>query len=415
MKKIYAAIITIGDELLIGQVIDTNSAFIAQELNNIGVWMRHRVAVGDNWDDIWEAMEEAKKVADIILITGGLGPTADDITKPLLNHYFGGKMVVHKKTLHHIENYFSAKGMPMIEINYKQSEVPDICTVLMNDKGTAPGMLFNKEGKIFVSMPGVPHEMRYIMENHVIPFILQNFQLPAIAHKTLTTLGIGESFLAEELKGFEKILPENVRLAYLPYTGGVRLRLTAYGDKKEEVNLNINYYFDKLSQIIDKHIVTLNDKSLFDCVASLLIERSKTISTAESCTGGSIGDGFTNIPGSSDFYQGSIVCYQNSIKEDVLKVNKLDIEKHGVISELVVSQMAHNVRIIMNSDYSIATSGILGPQSVEGKPVGTVWIAVASANKTIAQEFHFTYDRNRNKEISIKYALNMLRVLISNS
>ena len=412
MRKVFASIITIGDELLIGQVIDTNSAFISQELNKIGVWMKHRMAVGDDWDDIWEALDESAKVSDIILITGGLGPTADDITKPVLCRYFDGKMVVHKETLEHIKKLFASTGRPMIESNYKQAEVPDVCKVLFNKSGTAPGMMFEKNGKLFVSMPGVPFEMQYIMQQHILPHIKQKFDLPYIAHKTLVTLGIGESFLAERLKEYERALPEHVKLAYLPNVQSVRLRLTARGDDKITVDEDMNKHFSKLSEVIEDVLVASDDRSIGEEVAYLLLKYHKTISSAESCTGGRIASLLTAKEGSSKFYEGSIVSYSNESKIDVLGVDKKLVEKVGVISKEVVEQMAANVRRLFNTDYALATSGILGPSSVEGKPVGTVWIAAASLDKVVSEKFVFGYNRERNNEAAIEFVLNTVRKLI---
>lgn len=411
-KKVYASIITIGDELLIGQVIDTNSAFIAAALNKIGVWMRHRVAVGDQWDDIWEALDESARVSDIILITGGLGPTADDITKPLLNTYFDGKMVVDEQTLQHVKNIFQSTNRPLLESNYKQAEVPDVCTVIPNKNGTAPGMLFEKNGKIFVSMPGVPYEMQAIMEEHVIPLIREKYELPVIFHKTLTTLGIGESFLSERLKDFEAALPGNINLAYLPNVRSVRLRLTATGEDAAGTQCLLDTQFENLRHTIEDVVVTLDDKTLDQTIAELLKQRNKTLSTAESCTGGALAAMFTETAGASQFFSGSIVCYSNEIKKQVLHISPEDIATYGVVSKEVATSMAANVRKLMQTDYAIATTGILGPDGIEGKPVGTVWIAVANHKKVIAEEFSFQYNRQRNKEAAIKFGLNMLRKLI---
>lgn len=410
--KIYASIITIGDELLIGQVIDTNSAFIAAQLNKIGVWMRHRVAVGDQWDDIWEALDDSARVSDIILITGGLGPTADDITKPLLNSYFGGKMVVDEQTLLHVKNIFQSTNRPLLESNYKQAEVPDVCKVIPNKNGTAPGMLFEKNGKIFVSMPGVPHEMQAIMQEYVIPLIREKYELPVIFHKTLTTLGIGESFLSERLKDFEAALPGNIKLAYLPNVRSVRLRLTATGEDAAETQCLLDTQFENLRHTIEDVVVTLDDKTLDQTVAGLLKQRNKTLSTAESCTGGALAAMFTETAGASQFFSGSVVCYSNDIKKQVLHISPEDIAAYGVVSKEVATQMAANVRELMQTDYTIATTGILGPDGIEGKPVGTVWIAVANNKKVVAEEFSFQYNRQRNKEAAIKFGLNMLRKLI---
>ena len=261
MNSIQASIITIGDELLIGQVIDTNSAYIAQALNNIGVSVKNRIAVGDSKDDIIEALQHASKSSNIIILTGGLGPTADDITKPLLNEYFGGKMVIHQPTLEHITDLFVNKyKRPMIERNYKQAEVPDVCEVLFNEAGTAPGMLFKKENIYYFSLPGVPHEMRFITDKYVVPTIATQFKTSTILHRTLLTAGLGESFLAELIADFENALPNNVKLAYLPNFGMVRLRLTATGWDKNELTISIEEQFAKLKLSVENYIVTDQDE-----------------------------------------------------------------------------------------------------------------------------------------------------------
>ncbi|MEP6466564.1 MAG: CinA family nicotinamide mononucleotide deamidase-related protein [Parafilimonas sp.] len=408
MKKIQASIITIGDELLIGQVIDTNSAWIAQELNKIGVWVQRRVAVGDVAEDIWKALDEEGAVSDIILITGGLGPTKDDITKPLLCKYFGGKLIMHEETLAHVTYLFEhvfKRQMPLLDTNRKQAEVPDVATVLKNDVGTAPGMLFEKNGKIFISMPGVPTEMKFIMEKRVLPLLTSRFTLPYIGYKTLLTAGIGESFLAERIKDFEEALPQNIKLAYLPNHGMVRLRLTTQGEKGV-VEKELDTTFVKLKEQV-KDVMAIDEDISFEMLLGrLLKERNKTVATAESCTGGYIAHLITAVAGSSAYFKGSVVSYDNSIKENVLHVNNETLLKNGAVSEETVRQMISGVLKIMQTDYAVAVSGIMGPDGgSEEKPVGTVWLAVGNSEKVETKKMQFRFDRKRNIELTAINAL----------
>src|SRR5579871_1466578 len=333
MKRIAASIVTIGDELLIGQVVDTNSAWMAQELNKIGVWMKRRIAVGDVWDEIWNALNEESEKSQVILITGGLGPTADDITKPLLCEYFGGKLVIDEGALNNVKNIFeNILKRPMIERNLKQAEVPDVCTVIQNKRGTAPGMWFEKDGRIFVSMPGVPHEMKGMMTDYVLPELKKKFSLPVILHKTLLTAGIGESFLAEHIEKFETALPEYIKLAYLPNYGMVRLRLTATGDDKNILEKELNQQFDALKKLTAEWTAIDEDLSMSQAVAKLLKAKNKTVGTAESCTGGYIAHLITSEAGSSEYYKGSVVSYANETKEHILHVNPQTLETVGAVS-----------------------------------------------------------------------------------
>lgn len=414
MEKVFASIITIGDELLIGQVIDTNSAWMAQELNKAGVQVKNRVAVGDIWEDIWQALDEESKKASLILITGGLGPTADDITKPLLCEYFGGKMVTDEDTLAHVTHLFEKVfKRPMIERNRKQAEVPNVCTVLKNEKGTAPGMLFEKNGIIFVSMPGVPHEMKWLMLHHVIPLIEKRFTRGTILHKTLLTAGIGESFLAEMITDIESSLPSHIKLAYLPNYGMVRLRLTASGTNEALLDSEMTAYFNQLLKRTKDYLVIDEDIPMELAVGKLLKEKNQTLATAESCTGGYIAHLITRHSGASAYYMGSVVSYDNRIKETVLGVTSTILNTVGAVSEETVRQMVASVRHMMQTDYAIAVSGIMGPEGgTPAKPVGSVWVAVASAKKTVVQHFHFRFDRARNIELTATNSLNLLRQLI---
>ena len=415
-NKITASIITIGDELLIGQVIDTNSAYIAQELNKIGVAVKRRVAVGDTWDDIWNALDEESKQSNIILITGGLGPTADDITKPLLCEYFGGKLVMHQATLEHVTylfEYVFKRQMPLLDRNRKQAEVPDVCTVLKNEKGTAPGMLFEKDGKLFFSMPGVPHEMKWLMQNHVVTIISQKFTTGFIEHRTLLTVGMGESFLAEKIKIFEEALPTHIKLAYLPNYGMVRLRLTGYGNEKEILIKEINQLFATLKVYVKEIMVVDEDLPMEAVVGNLLLAKNKTVATAESCTGGYIAHLLTSIAGSSAYYEGSVVSYSYKVKEEVLHVPAETLLKYGAVSEETIKAMAQNILALMQTDYAVAVSGIMGPGGeTSDKPIGTVWMAVANKRKIITRKFHFRFDRKTNIQLTATNALNLLRQLI---
>lgn len=414
MEKIVAGIITIGDELLIGQVIDTNSAWMAQELNKIGIWVQRRVAVGDAWEEIWNALEEEGKRAQIILITGGLGPTADDITKPLLNEYFGGKMIVDEGALANVKHIFEkVLNRPMIGRNLQQAEVPDTCTVIPNKRGTAPGMWFEKDGKIFVSMPGVPHEMKGMMSDAVLPALRQHFSLPFIAHRTLLTAGIGESFLADHISAFETALPATIKLAYLPNYGMVRLRLTIRGEDPDSLNKELQQQFDTLKQLVSEWMVIDEDLSLEEAVGKLLTARGRTVATAESCTGGYIAHLLTSIAGSSNYFKGGVISYSNEVKNKLLHVEADTLKTHGAVSEETVRQMALNALPLLDTDYVVAVSGIMGPGGGSPeKPVGTVWIAVGSPQNIITQKFSFRFDRRRNIELTATNGLNLLRKFI---
>jgi nicotinamide-nucleotide amidase len=413
MQNTSVSIITIGDELLIGQVIDTNSAWMAQHLNSIGLSVKHRLAVGDVWDDIWQALDEEGKQAGVVLITGGLGPTADDITKPLLCDYFGGKMVVDQGALDNVTAIFQQLNRPMIERNRKQAEVPDVCTVIQNKRGTAPGMWFKKEGVVYVSMPGVPHEMKGMMEDYVLPQLLQRFPQQVVVHRTLLTAGIGESFLAEMIKDWEAALPSFIKLAYLPSYGMVRLRLTAKGKDRAQVETVVSEEFIKLQALVKDNLVTTADEPMQQVVANLLKQRGETMSTAESCTGGYIAHLITAMPGSSAYYNGSIISYANAAKENLLGVEAEVIKNQGAVSEEVVRQMVQGAVDKLQTTYAVAVSGIMGPDGgTPDKPVGTVWMAAGNKDQVETRKLHFRFDRQRNIELTATNALNLLRQFI---
>ena len=408
-----ATIITIGDELLIGQVVDTNSAWMAQELNKAGIPVLRRVAVGDTWDSIWNALDEEQYHANILLITGGLGPTSDDITKPLLCKYFDGKMVVNEGARQNVVDIFTRLNRPLIERNLLQAEVPDTCTVIPNTRGTAPGMWFEKNGKIFVSMPGVPHEMKGMMEKYVIPELGKHFSFPHIAHRTLLTAGAGESFLAEMIQDFEAKLPPAIKLAYLPNYGMVRLRLSTTGTNARNTEKEIDSYFEELQGLVKEYLVTNRDEPMEKVVGRLLLQKSKTLCTAESCTGGYIANLLTSHPGSSGYYDGSVISYSYKAKEDLLQVDKDMLESRGAVSEEIVLQMARGALRNIGSDYVIAVSGIMGPDGgLPDKPVGTAWVAYGDIENILTDKLYFRFDRIRNIQLTAVNALNLLRKFI---
>lgn len=413
MQEVNASIITIGDELLIGQTVDTNSAFIGTELNKIGVWVKKRIAVGDIKEDILEALTEQSKNSQIIIITGGLGPTADDITKPALCEYFGSQLVVNEEALQNVKDIFTRLNRPLIERNIKQAEVPHDCTVLNNTRGTAPGMWFEKEGVVYVSLPGVPHEMKGLMELSVIPRLKEYFTLPVVLHRTLLTAGKGESEIAELLQDFEAVLPSGIKLAYLPSYGMVRLRLTGKATEMEPLNIELDQQFSTLKTLLKEWMVADEDISIEQAVSRILKQRGKTLSTAESCTGGYIAHLITTHSGSSQFFMGTVVSYSNDVKRDVLGVQEATLSQFGAVSEQTVSEMAAGVLRTLKTDYAIATSGIMGPEGgTPSKPVGTVWIAVAGPGGVKARQHFFRFDRRRNIELTAATALNMLRILL---
>jgi nicotinamide-nucleotide amidase len=411
---VAASIITIGDELLIGQVIDTNSAWMAKRLNEAGVWVNRRIAIGDNRKDILRTLEEEENNAEIILITGGLGPTADDITKPVLAEYFGGKLVLNEAALENVKSIFARLNRPMIERNFRQAEVPDNCTVIPNKRGTAPGMWFQKNGKIFVSMPGVPHEMKGMMEDYVLPKLPSIFTMPFIRSRTLLTSGIGEAFLAELIKSFETELPPFIKLAYLPNYGMVRLRLTATGPEKAMLEAALEQQFTSLKNIVKEYLVTDQDITMQVVIGNLLKQLKKTVSTAESCTGGYIAHLLTAEAGASAYYSGTVVSYSNQVKQELLDVNAETLNRFGAVSEETVKQMARGALDTLKTDYTIAVSGIMGPDGGSAdKPVGLVWVAAGDKEHIITQQFNFRFDRNRNIELTANNALNLLRKFIT--
>ena len=402
---LQATIITIGDELLIGQTIDTNSAWMAKQLNALGIDLRRRIAVGDTKEAIVSALDEEIGRNDILLLTGGLGPTADDITKPLLADYFGGKLVVNDEVLAHVKEIFSRRKRPMLERNLKQAEVPDVCTVLFNKMGTAPGMWFERDGKIIVAMPGVPFEMISIMEDEVLPRLRMMATTDAIVHRSIITAGEGESFIAEAIKDLEEVLPEHIRLAYLPDAGMVRLRLTGHGTDELRLIKEVELRRDELAGRLEKIVVALEDLPMEHILGKILTGKGLMLGLAESCTGGYIAHRITQIMGSAQYFSGSVVCYQELVKEDILDVKRKTIEKHGVVSEEVAMEMAEGARKALRSDIGFGITGLLSGSDNDRVPVGTVCMAAAMDGRSASKTFQFHMDRLRNKDLAVTNAL----------
>lgn len=410
MKQTFAEVITIGDEILFGQITDTNTQYISEQLALIGIKTIRKSSVGDIENDILGVLSEAINRADVIILTGGLGPTKDDITKLTLCKFLGTDLIIHEPTLVHVRSFFEKRGKPMLEINNQQAAVPRICEVLFNDVGTAPGMWMIYNEKIIISLPGVPYEMKFLMQNRVLPKLKSHIETPFIYHKMIHTVAIGESFLAETIKDWENNLPEHIKLAYLPSLGIVKLRLTAIGEDSKKIITEVEQLVEKLEKLIQPHIFGYDlDNKIEEVVGKFLVSQNKTIATAESCTGGYLASLITSISGSSAYFKGSILAYSNEVKINVLDVNKLDLETEGAVSEKVVKQMALNVRQKLNTNIGISISGIAGPSggTVE-KPVGTVWVGYSDEKNTFAQKFIFGNLRENNIKLASIYALNML-------
>lgn len=413
-KRVGVEIITIGDEILIGQIVDTNSAWMAVELNKAGFDVVQITSVHDQADHIVEALKLALGRADVVLFTGGIGPTNDDITKLTLANFFDSRLVYDPSVIDNIENLFANKpGFVINELTRSQAMVPECSLVIQNKVGTAPVLWFETEGKIVVSMPGVPYEMKYVMSTEVIARMQDRFSTPSLVHKTVLVYGYGESTLAMMIADWENSLPENISLAYLPHYGVVKLRLSGYSDDALALEFTINQYVDQLSQLLGPSIVALEDVSVESLIATALRQKGLKIATAESCTGGYIAHLLTSMAGSSDYFNGSVVAYSNEVKKEVLGVAADDLETYGAVSAQVVEQMAIGVRRLLKADVAIATSGIAGPGGgSDEKPVGTVWIAVASEHQVVAKEFRFGSLREQNIHRSAQAGLLMLRNVI---
>jgi nicotinamide-nucleotide amidase len=405
-----AEIITIGDELLIGQTVNTNSAWIGTELNKIGFEIYRMTSISDNRDHILKTLAEVSGRSDVVLITGGLGPTSDDITKPTLCEFFETRLVFNQEVFTMIEKMLLRRNFPLNDNNRRQAEVPESCRVLLNSEGTAPGMWFERNNTIFISLPGVPFEMMHIMTEHVIPELKQKFTTQVIIHRNIMTYGASEARLAEILSNFEAGLPGEIKLAYLPAYGIIKLRLTGLGRESKSLSDAIEKQVRRLYSIIPEFIYGENEESLEKAVGRLLIERNATVSTAESCTGGKIAQLITGIPGSSEYYVGSVVAYSNSAKTKILNVPEETLLKFGAVSKETVEIMAKGVRELLKTDFAVATSGIAGPTGgTEEKPVGTIWIAVSSDKETVSEKRVYGNDRTINITRFSIAALNLLR------
>ena len=391
MNTTFAEIVTIGDEILYGQITDTNSQWISAELDKIGIKTIRKSSVGDDEQQILNILQEATQRADIILMTGGLGPTKDDITKKTLAKFFDVEMVINETVIQQIEKFFKERNIPMLETNRQQAAIPSNATYITNRMGTAPGMWFEQNGKIFISMPGVPREMKTLMEEQMLPRIQEHFHTPVIFHRIIKTFGKGESHLADIIKDWEDNLPENIKLAYLPNYGHVRLRLTGVGQDEETLKQQVMAEEEKVKPLINKYIYGYDNDTLEENLGNLLVEHNKTVATAESCTGGYLAHLFTKVPGSSRYLMGGIVAYSNEIKMNRLGVKEQTLIDHGAVSEQTIREMAENVREKFGTDIGVASSGVAGPGGgSEEKPVGTVWIAYADAQGTYSKKLMLT-------------------------
>ena len=411
MSTVTAEIIAIGDELLYGQIMDTNSHWISQELDAVGVRVVRKTTVGDNRTDILTAFEEASKRANLILITGGLGPTQDDLTKPLLAEYFGCEIVEVPEAVAAVSAYFTRRGREMTRLNILQGHLPTCCTYVPNEVGTAPGMWFEQKGCYWMSMPGVPHEMKKLVKDFVLPKLSQVFDLPVIYHKLIKTAGIGESWLADLIKDWENALPSHIRLAYLPSLGHVKLRLTAFGEDKNLLSAAVEQQIQNILPTISNYVYGYNEETLETAVGKLLKNAGKTLALAESCSGGYISHLITTVPGSSNYLRGTVVPYHNDLKEQVLGVSSATLAQHGAVSEETVREMAAGVKKLFGADYGLASSGIAGPDGgTPDKPVGTVWIACAGPDFVEAKLLQITQDRMINIQLTGVAVLNLLRI-----
>ncbi|MFT6849609.1 MAG: nicotinamide-nucleotide amidase [Sphingobacteriales bacterium] len=407
---VKAHIISIGDELLIGQVVNTNASWMGAKLSEIGVTITKVVSISDSEEAISNTILEGMKEADILLLTGGLGPTKDDITKKTINKLFDDKLELHQPTLDHVAQIFKKFDRPLLEVNRLQAMVPSKCEVLHNELGTAPGMLFQRDGKVIVSMPGVPYEMKFLMENGVIPFIIKSFLLPVIVHRTILTAGEGESFLAEKIEDIEDGLPSNIKLAYLPRPGSVRLRFSGTGDNKKGVETQMDEQIQKVYERIPNSIYGENEDTLMSSIFKTLVKKGQTLAVAESCTGGFLSHLITMEAGSSQVFPGGVVAYSYDIKREVLGVKQETLNKVGAVSEDCVTEMLIGVRDKFNSTYALACSGIAGPGGgTPDKPVGTVWVGLIGPNIIKVKCFSFSKNRYLNIEKTALTALEMLR------
>ena len=417
-----AHIINIGDELLIGQVVNTNASWMAEELNKRNIKVTNISVISDGADDIRTQLDRSLSEADVVLITGGLGPTKDDITKTVLCNYFDDTLVRHQPTYDNVKKFFDRRGLPFTEINQAQALVPSKCKVILNEVGTAPCMVFTipqatfkqpspkktdtSAEKIVISMPGVPFEMKWLMQNSVLPLLEERLGSQAIVHKTILTFGIGESFLADKIADWEDALPAHIKLAYLPEAGKVRLRLSAYGADKAQLEQEVAERIEMLKLIIDANIYGYDDETISSVIGKLLNQKGATVATAESCTGGLIGNVITEVSGSSAYYKGGIIAYSNELKERLLGVRHETLEQYGAVSEETAIEMARGCLAVTGADYAIATTGISGPTGATAeKPLGLVYVAVALRNEVVCNRYVFTTTRQQHQQRTANQAL----------
>ncbi len=402
-------LISIGDELLIGQTINTNASWMGSEFATAGYKVNHVATISDSREAILSALETALKRSDVICITGGLGPTKDDITKHVLCEFFETELEINEEVFAHVAEFFEKRNRPMLEVNRLQAAVPKAAKVLFNKNGTAPGMWFEKDGKIIVSMPGVPYEMKGIFSEHVLPKVIERFGKRNLLQRTVMTQGIGESFLADRMSGWENRLEAaGLSLAYLPSPGMVKLRLTSFNGKEDEQIMQA--FIDELKAELPKHVYGEEEVSLTEIIGVLLKERNQTVGTVESCSAGKLAGTIASVSGTSDYYMGSLVTYSNEMKTVLADVPPRLIEKHGAVSQEVVEAMALGGLKKLRVDWCVSTSGIAGPTGgTEDKPVGTIWIAVASKDKVVSKRFLFGDHRERNVQMTVLSALNLLR------
>lgn len=413
-KTPQAEILNIGDEILIGQIVNTNAVWIAQELNKRGVPVKRMTTVGDTKTDMLNAIDQAIQHHDIVIITGGLGPTKDDLTKDVLTEYFQTQLVFNEDVFELLDNFFKKRGRTLNEANKTQCYVPEACTVLMNYWGTAPGMLFVKQGKMIVSLPGVPLEMKELMNKYVFPYIETHYPLPPILHRSYLTEGIPESELMMMLADWENNLPPNIKLAYLPSAGQVTLRLSTLNENGNGRAM-IAEQEEKLKSILGDEIIGYDGETLEQAIQRIFIEKQLTLGTAESCTGGYIAHKITSVPGSSAFFMGAVVSYHNRVKQEVLQVTEQTLKTVGAVSKETVIQMAEHARHLLHTDYAIAVSGIAGPDGgTPEKPVGTVWVAWATPSVTLTKKYRFGNDRLTNIHRTFQASLGVLRKLVLN-
>ncbi|MCU0428986.1 MAG: competence/damage-inducible protein A [Cytophagaceae bacterium] len=408
--RVKAELLTIGDELLYGQVLDTNSQWMGVELGKRGIQVVRKTSLGDVREEILQALQDATRRADVVLITGGLGPTKDDITKKTLAEFFNSGLVFHAEAYDALEKFFRSRGKEVSETNKSQAVLPSNAIYLPNTCGTAPGMWFEENGVVVVSMPGVPFEMKELMLREVLPRIQKQKKLPVLIHKIIRTVGVGESVLSDILEPWETALPDNMKLAYLPSIGEVKLRLTCHGDDLETLQQDARRQLQNMLTLVKPYVFAYSEKPMEQALGELLVQRGVTVSTAESCSGGYLAHLFTSVAGSSQYFKGSIVAYHNDVKRSMLQVPDSDIQQYGAVSEAVVRQMALQVRQRLNTDIGLASTGIAGPGGgTEEKPVGTVWVALAHEHGVVSRKLQLTARRDLNIRLTAVNLLNLLR------